>query len=706
MLYDSLGRQIEKSAGAPNLDPTFFFPAGAGNQITASEIENQPYKFQWTVYSCARTISWNVSRLPRFLDPGKVTKAPVLDILNRPNAFMTRGTLWQAIILNLLLPDSSGVGGGQCFLVGELNGNKCDFTKGEIPNVLFCYGTNHFQAKFDGTGKTKRWIGWDFQPPNTSSQGDRITYLPSEVIRICNFNPYDWFSGIANYFPAKLAILNDIKANIWNNRTYDNDAVPAGILHSKSSGPIDKTDRDEIRKTWYQNQGGPGNARRVAVLGSELEYQQIALNQKDMEFIKQKEAAIEEITSAFGLNKIALGKYESINYATIVEGRRMLWEDTYIPIDDIILDAINQQWIKFINPRQEMSLVSDTSKIRVLQADYSKPMAAAKTMYDMGVTTAVALRVNNIPITEEDLAAQPWLNEQPVKPSPFSFPPSEEPVPPAKSVQKIVKLSPESRAKFSDSYIARVLDPGEKTMLTRLVKFFNAQRNEMQDKVDAYFRNKKAIEKADKEIDPGAFLLDVDKETDKMVKQVYRPQVKEQLAREALELEAELGDLIHWAVSDPMISGFVSQRRKFLEKINTTTFNACRDKIADAIEEGSDLPWTISDYSKAIKEAIAEVGEIRKNQSVMIARTETGTISNNARNDCFKEEGVEYKQWITAGDEKVRETHVAEDGEILPMDERFANSGLMYPMEPGGDAGEVINCRCTLVAMRSPKEED
>lgn len=52
------------------------------------------------------------------------------------------------------------------------------------------------------------------------------------------------------------------------------------------------------------------------------------------------------------------------------------------------------------------------------------------------------------------------------------------------------------------------------------------------------------------------------------------------------------------------------------------------------------------------------------------------------------------KQWDTVLDGKTRDSHRRVDGEIRELDEKFSNS-LMFPGDPSGDAGEVINCRCT-----------
>ena len=79
--------------------------------------------------------------------------------------------------------------------------------------------------------------------------------------------------------------------------------------------------------------------------------------------------------------------------------------------------------------------------------------------------------------------------------------------------------------------------------------------------------------------------------------------------------------------------------------------------------------------------------EIISSQNLSIARTE-------------QELGIEYHQWWTAEDERVRDTaeasHVDMHGQIVRVGDRFSN-GLEYPGDRSGNIEEWINCRCRPV---------
>lgn len=88
------------------------------------------------------------------------------------------------------------------------------------------------------------------------------------------------------------------------------------------------------------------------------------------------------------------------------------------------------------------------------------------------------------------------------------------------------------------------------------------------------------------------------------------------------------------------------------------------------------------------------------NKAVRIARTEGARVHNTASYDAAikaKEKGADVvKQWNSTLDGSTRDSHRVLDGEIRELDEKFSN-GLMFPCDPAGKAGEVINCRCSLL---------
>lgn len=92
-------------------------------------------------------------------------------------------------------------------------------------------------------------------------------------------------------------------------------------------------------------------------------------------------------------------------------------------------------------------------------------------------------------------------------------------------------------------------------------------------------------------------------------------------------------------------------------------------------------------------------------QSMRIARTETTTAANLAATIASESSNaVMEKVWISSQDARTRRPpeshfdHYDMNGVKVPLAKTFNVSGeeLLYPGDPKGSAGNVINCRCTV----------
>ena len=81
-------------------------------------------------------------------------------------------------------------------------------------------------------------------------------------------------------------------------------------------------------------------------------------------------------------------------------------------------------------------------------------------------------------------------------------------------------------------------------------------------------------------------------------------------------------------------------------------------------------------------------------RAMTIAWTEVHSASGYGMHEAARESGViETKTWLSAGDDRVRKSHVAMDGETVKLDEIYSN-GLQFPGDPDGPGEEIVMCRC------------
>ena len=145
-----------------------------------------------------------------------------------------------------------------------------------------------------------------------------------------------------------------------------------------------------------------------------------------------------------------------------------------------------------------------------------------------------------------------------------------------------------------------------------------------------------------------------------------------------------------------------SQSLSYAKEINKTTEKILRNKMGIALESGE----SIRDVTKAI---VGDVNAIythsRESRAKMIAQTETIGAVNKGSIEGSVQSGVVWGHtWLAAMDAHTRDDHSAIHGESVALGDSFPVVDLEYPGQPGGDASQVINCRCTLKPLtKKPK---
>lgn len=92
-------------------------------------------------------------------------------------------------------------------------------------------------------------------------------------------------------------------------------------------------------------------------------------------------------------------------------------------------------------------------------------------------------------------------------------------------------------------------------------------------------------------------------------------------------------------------------------------------------------------------------------RAATIARTEVGKVASFTQVETVKRASIETgavfkKKWLPFPGERTRESHAAMiDHPAVPMESEFTVGGekLDRPRDPNGSAGNIINCRCTLI---------
>ena len=123
--------------------------------------------------------------------------------------------------------------------------------------------------------------------------------------------------------------------------------------------------------------------------------------------------------------------------------------------------------------------------------------------------------------------------------------------------------------------------------------------------------------------------------------------------------------------------------------------------ITSIIDNGLMEGLAIEEIAKNIQGATA----FDMSRSRMIARTESTRAANSGTLQAYQDAqtyGIKMqKEWLSARDDVVRDTHERLDGQRVGVNEMFVSNDGYEAEYPGnfGEPSEDINCRCTIIPI-------
>lgn len=560
--------------------------------------------------------------------------------------------------------------------------------------------------------------------------GSKIDFDLEDVIHTKYFNPLDQYLGMGKIEAAAMTMDTDYYSAEYNKNFFINGARLSGILQSDRDISLAEMPRiEEQVKKLYQ---GRKNMHKIAILGSSLKYNPTAIAQKDMEYLAGRKFTRDEICVIFNVPPPKLGIMDNANYK-MEEADRTFWSECMSPhlkrlelkLDQIV-KAYNPKWrFEF----EEVVKEDEAKQSEVMERYLRNFVLTPNEVRDvLGYPKAPWGDSVYVPLSA--IPSDPMPPEGEVEPGRV---PDEELVPPRRnrrsveggavkdSVAKIASLIGElgkvlpkkkdngdpiapvapaiAPAEDSGSNKVREWDVARKKEFVKrsasaretlalkfrngLKDFFNKQEERLLDRLPEFSGDLNA-----RKLLPPA--------EDRMIEREARPFIGEAVSLGIGIAEGILRKAPQSAkqVGKERLNRVVASLAKRITGINDTT----REEIKEVIREGLDAGLTVTEiaYGTDSFSGIAQVFDRAFDyRSEMIARTEISTAYGEAELDTYKEFGVEEKEWITAGDDRVSEECADNEAQgAIPLDEAFKSGDIHEPAHP--------NCRCDVLPVVNP----
>lgn len=163
-----------------------------------------------------------------------------------------------------------------------------------------------------------------------------------------------------------------------------------------------------------------------------------------------------------------------------------------------------------------------------------------------------------------------------------------------------------------------------------------------------------------------------------------RRNVEEVDDRLAASIQQSVGIDISFAFTEGPLADVIKDATAANVDLITSIPEQYFDKLQDAIEKN----FVAGVRPESLAQAIEHIGDVTESRAKLIARDQTSKMNsafNQARQTSV---GIDQYEWQTAGDERVRETHADNEGQIFSWDD---------PPEETGHPGTDVNCRCVAL---------
>jgi len=124
---------------------------------------------------------------------------------------------------------------------------------------------------------------------------------------------------------------------------------------------------------------------------------------------------------------------------------------------------------------------------------------------------------------------------------------------------------------------------------------------------------------------------------------------------------------------------------QLVTQMNETTKKRLANVISDGIKNKRGVPGISQDIRKTF-------ADMTRYRSELIARTETANALTHASLDRMGDLGVDGKEWVTVGDDRVSlECQSNEAQGVIPIDQEFTSGVMGPPQHPA--------CRCAIAPV-------
>jgi HK97 family phage portal protein len=599
---------------------------------------------------------------------------PMQKLFDRVNNWWTAADLWKATEIQLCL-------WGSAFWLIDRDG----------PDInLWLLRTDRMQIVPDRSRVNNKYIlGFNYTGPT----GEKVAFLPEEIMWARYINPMDEYSGLSPIAAARMSLNMGMDALKWNATWFKNGARPDVVY--PVSGPITDEQAEDFYARLDRRYKGTANAHRPMLwdmAGAEgAKPERLGATQADMEFLATLNWTVEDAARVWGVPPPKMYSQAQSIYNNVKQADVEFYTGTISSEWVFLATEINEMMLPKLSPGEDLFAEFDTSKILPLQEALAEQRERERLDVEKGIVTINEARAarNMEPVPWGHV----WWISMDIQPA-GTLPPTKD-APPLKG--KGFALNGHIPAPdLTDEVLDRASELAGQNMDDMTERFFKMQADlfDIQSKsvVSKLGRQKSAASALIKKdlagniFDPADWAARWEAKGEPLVSATVELAANSQAAQFNLgAFDAEVEGVRQWE----------RERVKFwVQSVNAETASLLLEEITAGQKAGESIVQ--------IQERVLRVFRFSTvARAQMIARTEVLAASNFGHISLYKQSGVvDEKMWLAALDERTRPDHVTAHKQRVALNAKFQVGGeQMDAPGVGGSAKQVVNCRCTTAPV-------
>jgi HK97 family phage portal protein len=274
-------------------------------------------------YRCVMQVATACSAIPWLLydDTGEeIDRHPLLDLLCHPNPLQDGISFMESIYAYLEIA-------GNAYIEAVRSHDN------QRPIELYVLRPDRMKI-VPGSAGFPQGYQYNVNGQTTTWPADPISGA-SNILHLKRFNPLDDWYGMAPLEAAQVSVDQHNAAGSWNQALLNQSARPSGALvYAPKDGPSTLNDdqMQRLREEVGQMYQGSHNAGRPLILEGGLDWREMSLSPKDMDWLAGRNTAARDIALAFGVPAQMVGIPDSQTYANMAEARMAFYEETVLPL--------------------------------------------------------------------------------------------------------------------------------------------------------------------------------------------------------------------------------------------------------------------------------------------------------------------------------------------------------------------------------------